>query len=303
MIATVTPNPAVDYTVSLSEPPASGEVLRTDRTRYDAGGKGINVAKYLDALGTEAFATGFLGGFVGEYLESRLAESSLPAAFVDVEGTTRLNTTLLAPDEEYKINQTGPAIEPPAIDALVESLSDREPDTVVVAGSLPPGIDPGTIDRIAAAGDWETAVDCTGDVLGELSGEYALCKPNHVELAAATDRPVDSVESAIVAARELCDDGFDRVVASLGSDGAVSVTDERALHAPALDVEVADTVGAGDALLAGVLGATDRGESPENALRTGIAVSSRVVGVPGTRVPSLKEVRALSDRVTVAARD
>lgn len=303
MIATVTPNPAVDYTVSLSEPPASGEVLRTDRTRYDAGGKGINVAKYLDALGAEAFATGFLGGFVGEYLEGQLAEAELPAAFVDVEGTTRLNTTLLAPDEEYKINQIGPAIEPAAIDALVEALAEQEPDTVVVAGSLPPGVDPGTIDRIAAAGDWETAVDCTGDVLGELSGEYALCKPNHVELAEATGRPVDSVESAIVAARELCDDGFDRVVASLGSDGAVSVTDERALHAPALDVEVADTVGAGDALLAGVLDAMDRGESPENALRNGIAVSTRVVSVSGTRVPPLEEVPSLSDRVSVAVRD
>ncbi len=302
MIATVTPNPAVDYTVSLSAPPTSGDILRTDRTRYDAGGKGINVAKYLDALGTETFATGFLGGFVGEYLAERLAETSLPTDFVDIAGTTRLNTTLLAPDGEYKINQNGPVIDPAAVDALVESLSGRDPDIVVVAGSLPPGVDPGTIDRIAAAGDWRTAVDLNGDVLGNLSGEYALCKPNHVELAEATGQSVDSVESAISAARTLCDRGFDRVIASLGSDGAVAVTDDRAFHAPALDVDVADTVGAGDALLAGVLDGIARGESPESSLSTGIALATRVVGVPGTRVPELEDLPPLRERVTVSRR-
>jgi 1-phosphofructokinase len=302
VIATVTPNPAVDYTVSLSGAPAPGEVLRTDRTRYDAGGKGINVSKYLDALETETLATGFLGGFVGEYLETRLATAGLPASFVTIDGTTRLNTTLLAPDAEYKINQTGPTVGAAAVGSLVETLRDRDPETVLVAGSLPPGVDTETVDRIATAGEWETAVDLNGDVLGELSAGYALCKPNRAELEEATGRTVDDVDSAVAAARSLRGRGFERVVASLGSEGAVLVSDDRAFHAPALDVDVVDTVGAGDALLAGVLDGVARGESNGGALRTGIAVAAHVVGVPGTRVPPLDDVRTIRDRASVVPR-
>lgn len=299
MIATVTPNPAVDYTVSLSATPTDGEILRTDRTRYDAGGKGINVAKYLDAVGSTTVATGFLGGFVGEYLESRL---SIPAEFVTVDGTTRLNTTLLAPDTEYKINQVGPTIDASAVDSLIESLAVHEPNMIVIAGSLPPGIGPKTIDRIAAAGEWETAVDLGGAVLCELSAEYHLCKPNRAELAEAIGKPVDSVERAIEAAESLREQGFSRVVASLGSAGALSVTDEHVHYAPPLDVDVVDTVGAGDALLSGVLDGIDRGASSEDALRTGMAVAACVVSAPGTRVPPPNEVATARERVSVVSR-
>lgn len=302
MIVTVTPNPAVDYTVSLADELAAGAVTRTDRTRYDAGGKGINVSKYLATLDTATLATGFLGGFVGEYLETRLADADLPADFVAIDGTTRLNTTLLTPDAEYKINQAGPTVGERAVDALVSRLRERDPNTVVIAGSLPPGIDTATVDRIAAAGEWATAIDLNGDVLGELSGEYALCKPNRDELAVATGTTVDSVESAIEAADELRNRGFERVVASLGADGAVLVSDDRALYAPALDVEVVDTVGAGDALLSGVLSALDRGEDEYAALEAGIAVSSRVVSVPGTSVPSLVDIDFARTDVSVTSR-
>lgn len=302
MIVTVTPNPAVDYTVSLSEEPTSGTISRTDRTRYDAGGKGINVSKYLDMLGTDTLATGFLGGFVGEYLETQLVDAELPAVFVDIEGTTRLNTTLLTPNREYKINQAGPTIEEEAVSILLDTLRERSPETVVVAGSLPPRLETGFVDRIADAGDWETAVDLNGGVLGDLSGSYALCKPNRSELAEATGRKVDSVDAAIEAAYMLRDRGFSRVVASLGADGAVMATPDRALYAPALDVDIVDTVGAGDALLSGVLDGLSRGESDEAALETGIAVAARAVGVPGTRVPSLTNVQTACDAVTVMPR-
>lgn len=299
MIATVTPNPAVDYTVSLAEGLESGAVRRTDRTRYDAGGKGINVSKYLDALGTDTLATGFLGGFVGAFLETRLADAGLPAAFVDIEGTTRLNTTLLTPDAEYKINQTGPTVEESAVSELLDTVCERSPDIVVIAGSLPPGLETGFVDRIANAGDWETAVDLNGDVLGDLSGSYALCKPNRSELAEATGRTVDSIDAAVGAARALRERGFSRVVTSLGADGAVLVDSTRALYAPALDADVVDTVGAGDALFSGILDGLSRGESDEAALETGITVAARAVGVSGTRVPSLTNTRTARDAVTV----
>ncbi|NUC71068.1 1-phosphofructokinase [Haloterrigena sp. SYSU A558-1] len=301
MIASVTLNPAVDYTVELSEPLTDGAVARSDEHRYDAGGKGINVSKYLTELGVETVATGVAGGFLGRSLLERLSAAAIDADFVEIDGETRLNTTLLGPDGEYKINQNGPRIAPPAIEEIVDTLREYDPETVVIAGSLPPGTGPETIDRLAAAGPWETVVDVGGATLADLEAEYALCKPNHEELAAATGRRVDDVQSAIAAAEELQTDGFERVVASLGADGAIMATPDRTLRAPAADVDVVDTVGAGDALLSGVLAARTRQESDAVALRSGVAVASRVVSVSGTRAPSLTGLRDERESISVSA--
>ncbi|MFP8951524.1 1-phosphofructokinase [Natrialbaceae archaeon A-arb3/5] len=297
MIASVTLNPAVDYTVELSEPLADGAVARSDEYRYDAGGKGINVSKYLVELDAETVATGLVGGHLGGFLLEHL-DSELPTDFVEVDGETRLNTTVLAPEDEYKINQNGPQASARSIDAVIDRLREYDPETVVVAGSLPPGIGVSAIDRLADAGPWETVVDVDGATLAALSGEYALCKPNDEELAAATGREVKTVEDALAAAQTLRSGGFERVVASLGNDGAVMATPDQQLHAPASDVEVVDTVGAGDSLLAGVLASSARGETDAQALQSGVAVSSRVVSVCGTQVPTLTDVD--DDRQSIA---
>ncbi|WP_306052585.1 1-phosphofructokinase [Natronococcus wangiae] len=302
MIASVTLNPAIDYTVELSESLAPGAVTRATDHRYDAGGKGINVSKYLVGLDVETVATGVAGGFLGRYLLEQLAAQGIAADFVEIDGETRLNTTVLEPSDELKINQNGPRVPALAIDGLLDRLRAYDPERVVVAGSLPPGCTSETIDLLAEAGPWETVVDVDGMTLSALDAEYALCKPNVEELAAATDRRIDDVQSALEAASDLRAEGFDRVVASLGGEGAVMATPEQSLHAPARDVEVVDTVGAGDALLAGVLASRSRGESDSEALSEGIAVASRVVSVSGTRAPSLAGVRDDRESIVVSAR-
>lgn len=302
MIASVTLNPAVDYTVELRESLADEDIVRTGEFRYDAGGKGINVSKYLLELGVETVATGVAGGFLGEYLLDQLAAAGLAADFADADGNTRLNTTVLDPAAEYKINQDGPTVSATAIDEITDLLAAHAPETVVVAGSLPDGVGPEAIDLIAGAGPWETVVDVHGGALAALEGSYALCKPNDEELAAATGEAVEGIDDAVEAARALRERGFDRVLASLGGDGAVLVSDDGALYAPPLDVEVVDTVGAGDALLAGALAARARGDPDEAALRYGVAVASRVVSISGTRTPSFAGVAADAESVDVASR-
>jgi len=289
MIATVTLNPAVDQTVSTEQPLSPGAVIRVADAQFDAGGKGINVSKYLTAMGTETVATGVAGGFLGQFVTERLAAQGIESRFVDIDGTTRLNSTVLATDGEYKLNQRGPTVSAVEVGAIIERLASLSPDIVVVAGSLPPGLDTGAIDRIARAGPWKTAVDVEGTLLRELDADYALCKPNAPELEAATGRIVDDRDSAIAAAQALQASGFDGVVASLGGDGAVLVTAEDVVHEPAIDCEVVDTVGAGDALLAGVLAARDAGADDAVALQTGVVAATAVVSTPGTDVPPLPE--------------
>jgi 1-phosphofructokinase len=299
MILTVTLNPAVDHTVTVDEPLTSDEVHRASDSQYDAGGKGINVSKYLVELGRETLATGVVGGFLGDFVRERLAEDGIPHDFVDIDGLTRLNTTILS-DGEYKINQNGPTVGVDAIDGVIETIEHHQPKLVVVAGSLPPGLDTDDIDAISRAGDWRTVVDVGGTTLRELDASYHLCKPNRSELKAATGRPAETVEECIEAALALRDDGFETVVASLGADGAILASAEGTFHAPSLDVDVVDTVGAGDALLSGVLAALDRGASNQRALGEGIAVASQVVSVPGTSIPQFSD--HLGDVESVAVR-
>lgn len=290
MILTVTPNPAVDHTLQLDEELTSGSVSRTDDAQYDPGGKGINVSKYLVGLGVETVATGFAGDFLGQFLTASLTGEGISNDFVKISGCTRLNTTVLTPEAEYKINQDGPVVDDIAVHEIVERIRAYDPETVVVAGSLPPGVGPEVVDEISTTGPWETVVDVGGEILGELDADYAICKPNREELAAATDESVGTVEECKAAARRLQSQGFERVVASLGADGVVMATSDAAVHVPALDVDVVDTVGAGDALLAGVLARHHFGSSDEAMLRTGVAVASRIVEVSGTGVPQLAGV-------------
>lgn len=298
MILTVTLNPAVDHTLRLDEPLQAGTVQRTDEAHFDAGGKGINVSKYLDGCGIATTATGILGGFLGAFVERQLTAEDIAHDFVEIDDHTRLNTTVLT-DDEYKINHTGPVVDTSVVGTIIERIATHDPETVVVAGSLPPGLDGDTIDRIGRSGDWATVVDIGGRNLERLSGTYALCKPNRAELAAATGEPTETVEDCIHAAKTLRSRGFERVVASLGADGAVLVTRSKALHVPALEADVVDTVGAGDALLAGVLAGYAEGGTDESALQTGVAVAARVVSVPGTTVPSLSALDGI-DTPTVS---
>ena len=299
MILTVTLNPAVDHTIELESFPAADTVARTESARFDAGGKGINVSQYLDSLGTETVATGLVGDFLGRYIRQELDADDIAHDFVEIAGRTRLNTTVLTDDGEYKINHTGPPVDATIVDDVIAVLERHEPAFVVVAGSLPPGLDVAAIDRIADAGSWQTVVDVGGELLAEVDADYALCKPNRPELAAATGMAVDSLEDCLAAARQLQSSGFERVLTSLGGDGALLVTPDEQLQAAALDVDIADTVGAGDAMLSGFVSELAAGHDARAGLARGVAVASKMVSVPGTRLPSVDDLDDLAQRVTV----
>lgn len=291
MIATVTLNPAIDYTVEIESDPAPDAILRTGAYTYDPGGKGINVAEHLDAMGIETIATGLVGGELGTMLTTLLDRRGIPLDFVTINGQTRLNTTILSPDGERKINQTGPRVSASTVTAVEERLLEIEPATVVIGGSLPQGVGIEAIERIAAAGEWETVVDVGGEVLTGLEGTYALCAPNEMELATATGRRIETVSDVAVAAESLLDAGFRAVVVTRGADGAVLADEAGVVPRSAPVVDVVDTVGAGDAFLAGFLAAQAAGAERTAALERGIATAALSVQTRGTGAPA-----ALADR-------
>lgn len=304
MIATLTFNPAVDHTITLQERLRAGTVQRTDQDRFDAAGKGINVAKFLNAFDLRVAAAGPIGGFSGTLVEDEIVDAGIEAAFTRIQGTTRVNTTVEAAGEEYKINMDGPRVGQEDIMALRHRLQDIGPDLVMMGGSLPPGMSVGDVRELMDAGDWEVALDMAGPQLRDgdaapLVEDCLMVKPNRDELEDATGMSVAGVDDARAAARELHEQGAEYVLASLGQDGAVLVSGDGAWHAAALDHEIADTVGAGDATVAGFLAGLERGDGPVDALRLSMALASRVVQLPGPQVPSLDGIEELAGSVTV----
>ena len=118
-----------------------------------------------------------------------------------------------------------------------------------------------------------------------------MIKPNRAELEQLVGCTLSTIGEVAGAARTLIDRGCDAVLVSLGADGALHVDADAAMHAEAPIDDVVNTVGAGDALLAGFV-ASGGGRA---GLATAIAWSVAAVRSPGTR---MRKVTA-SDRASV----
>lgn len=289
MILTVTFNPAIDHTYVLDNDIEDSEISRTDTSRFDAGGKGINVSSYLNALDTETVATGILGGFTGDFIKSELDKQGLNHDFVE-GGRTRVNTTVLAADREYKINHDGPETDESVVEDIISKIDELEPENVVISGSLPPGLDYMAVEKIADKSDARITVDLSGPVLGKLEGDYFLAKPNEDELSNATDQEVESFEEAYEAAKMLIDRGFQNILASLGGKGALLVSEESAWYVEGISADVEDTTGAGDAILSGFLAGMKQGKEKSEALEEALAFATTVVETSGTQLPDLNDL-------------
>jgi 1-phosphofructokinase len=129
-------------------------------------------------------------------------------------------------------------------------------------------------------------VDASGPALRHaIAAAPEVIKPNRDELVELVGRPLVTREDVVRAARDLQASGISLVVVSLGAEGAVLCDAERALFATPPRVDVATTVGAGDALLAGVLAARIEGGDLEACARLGTAFAAVKVSALGWEPP------------------
>ncbi|GAY76672.1 tagatose-6-phosphate kinase [Sporolactobacillus inulinus] len=141
MIYTCTMNPAIDLFTQFNhfEPYVVNRSVFED---YQANGKTINISFMLKKMNMDSVATGFTGGFTGNYIEEELKRAGIVTDFVSIEGITRINTFIKAPDREYKVVNRGPEISLDAQKQLIEKISKLgHNDLLFVSGSLPRGVD------------------------------------------------------------------------------------------------------------------------------------------------------------------
>ena len=305
-IVTVSLNPAIDQT-ALVPNFAAGVVNRVEREQADAGGKAVNVASFLAHFGLRVAVTGLLGDANAEPFVRLFADRGIEDRFVRVAGRTRVNVKIVdaAQDRVTDINFPGLAPRPADLERLVAAVDGLCDGThwFVLSGSVPAGVPEGIyadlVRRLKARGK-RVLLDASGPPFAAaMASAPDVVKPNVEELRELLGRMLDTEAEVFAGARELVGRGIGLVVVSMGRDGALFVERDAAVLAVPPRIAVSSTVGAGDAMVAGIVTATLRGLDLAGRARLATAFSLGALGEIGPNLPPREVVEAYTDRVRV----
>ncbi|MEV6795369.1 1-phosphofructokinase family hexose kinase [Streptomyces sp. NPDC051320] len=303
MLLTVTLNTALDitYRVPALTPHASH---RVEAVTERAGGKGLNVARVLAALGHETVVTGFAGGTTGAVLRELLAELPPTDALIPVAGTTRRTIAVVdaASGDTTQLNEPGPVISPTEWETFLASYAEllTGAEAVALCGSLPPGVPVGAYGRLirqARAAGVPVLLDTSGEPLRRgIAARPDLVKPNADELARLTGS-----REPLRATRDARRRGARTVVASLGADGMLAATPDGNWQATPPARFPGNPTGAGDSAVAGLLsGLVEQLPWPQRLARA-VALSAATVQAPAAGEFHRKTYEDLLPQVLVDA--
>ena len=306
MIVTVTLNPAVDQTLELDRL-VVGDTNRVRDSRIDPGGKGINVSRVLKELGRESLAAGLAPGSLGRFVEHSLLEQGILCDFVHTHGQTRTNLTVVdeAAHDTTLFSYRGPEVDPRHVHTLETRLRRylSADDWLVIAGSIPPPIEPQAYARLIELGRAQgahTVLDADAEALAVgLEGKPEIVKTNHHEAERLLGREMKTDQQLLWAAREMRKAGASTAVITAGGRGAVALTEDGGWWASPPATTVVSSVGAGDALLAGLLIELDGGAGLGEGLRLGTAAGAAACLTSGTQLCHRADVERVLPQVTL----
>ena len=306
MIITVTFNPAIDKTAEVETLQLHG-LNRLCNVIQDAGGKGINVSKTIRALQGESIATGFLAGSSGNFIASYLNDHQIQHDFIWVDGMTRTNLKVL--DKEMNLtefNETGPSVTIAQVEQLLSKILSyvKEDTFVILSGNVPLGV-PTTIyqDMIISIHDkgGHVILDADGELFanGVLSKPDVI-KPNKYEVMSYFKLGDDtSNEQLISHAQTLLNEKTKLIVISMGKEGSIFITKQAIWKVDAVRVEAHSSVGAGDAMVAGIAYAMQHAYEIEELIKLAVATSTGAVMTKGTQPADKHVIEQLMQKVTM----
>ena len=289
MIVTVTLNASIDKAYYMERAIENGTVMRVKTTRNSAGGKGLNVARVAKLCGENVLATGMVGGFNGAYLENLLDKDGICHDFEHIQGETRSCINILDPrfgSTEYL--EPGCNVTEEEEKAFLARFSKliQDSSVVTISGSVPGGMSKDIynqlINMIKEQGK-QVVLDTSGRLLEEgIKAKPTMIKPNQDEIEMLFETRIESREEVITYAEKLHEEGIPYVVISLGGEGALLVCDQGVFQGVPPKVQVENTVGCGDSMVAAFAVALARAYEPEEALRFALAVSAANASSPFT---------------------
>lgn len=305
-IITVTLNPAVDRTLYFQEF-VVGQVNRVVSELADPGGKGINVAKVIQALDCDVTVTGFLGSDNRQIFYDYFTKHHIMNRFIEVPGATRANIKIVDEkrDQVSEINFSGLDCSAEAVIRLEQTLLElASPNQLVVlSGSLPQGVSDDLygilIGKLQAKG-CRVFLDASGHALTEgLKARPFAVKPNLSELSQLTGQEFKCDQDILESMDQILHSGVKEVIVSLGADGAIAANSDERIRVYPPKIKANSTVGAGDSMVAGLIVGEAKGLSLAEKVRLGTAAAAASVARPGTQAGALPDVRKLLNEVII----
>ena len=300
MIYTVTFNPALDLFVESEL--VIGEINRVTHEEYTPGGKGINVSIVCKELDNDTVATGFIGGFTGEFIRSELEKKGVKHNFVSCDGITRINMKIVELQETH-INLNGVSISREEFLELKEYLSKKltSKDVLIISGNSAQGIGKEEFAEIANIANDKKAllvIDTNQSYLEYLLiCKPFLIKPNVQELAGVFNVAITSEEEIIKYARKLQQEGARNVLVSNGVKGAILVTEEDVYHGEPLIGQTVNSIGSGDSMVAGFVCEWLKTTDYESALK--MAITCGATTAFSTTLAKREDINANIDKAIV----
>ena len=309
MILTVTLNAAIDRTLAVPNFHVGRRHRAVEQTAV-AGGKGVNVARALKALGRPVLATGTAGGGTGARIIELLDEEGITNDFVRIHEESRMSTAVIDPTDGVttEVNERGPALSNAERERVVERILylAQGAQIVVLCGSLPRGVPVELygqlIEELKRLGV-TTVLDCEGEPLRIGTRAFPdLVTPNLTEAEELVGHEFADDEDRMSGVRAIVELGArDAVityesgcVALLGGDSA-----ERVAYRVSVEPrEPLSAIGAGDAFLAGYVAGLYEHRSAEECLRFATACGAESVRHVGAGVIDPREVERLLPEVT-----
>jgi 1-phosphofructokinase len=263
----------------------------------------------------QVIATGFLGADNQALFTEFFAAKGITDRFLRIPGETRTNIKIADHDhdETTDVNLPGPMVEPATLAQLIDTIEALTPagTSVVLAGSLPSGLADTSlvplIQRLRARKAWIALDSSDAPLSAVLAAGTAAApdciKPHRHELETWIGHPLPDSTALLAAARALVHQGIALVVVSLGAEGALFVTRDQALRGWLPPRKALSTVGAGDAMVAGLVAAHRAGDSLETTARLGLAFAAAKLEAVGPHLPAPQAVRALAQDAQITPID
>lgn len=307
MITTVTLNVSVDKAYYIKGKVESGTVARVQKCINSAGGKGLNVARIIDFCGEDVFATGFAGGFNGDYVKALLQNDGIENQFTSIKNETRSCINILAEDEtSTEFLEPGAPVSKEEVEQFFKDFDPmiEKSDVLTISGSVPAGVPKDVyarmVNRIKEKGK-RVILDTSGEALEEgIKAGPTMIKPNDEELEAILGVKITDRQQTVDAAKKMRDQyGIEYVVVSLGGDGALVVSEEGIFHGRPPKLKAVNTVGCGDSMVGAFAVAMKREMKIEEALSYAIAVSAANAINPETGHIRMEDVKETLPKVTI----
>ena len=306
MILTITPNTAIDKTYCV-EGFGLDRVHRPTSSRAVAGGKGINVVRVLKTLGSDAIATGFVGGATGEAILRLITKEGMKHDFVHVQEESRLCIAVIDPTNgtQTEINENGPNITSDELTAILDKIKSltSECEFVVMCGSCPPGVPDdfyADVIKIAKAAGVKSVLDASNAHLREgIKAAPFMVKPNVTELSQIAGRELFTLEEIVRAAKSLKQFGVSITAVTMGRSGAIVTDGVQVWKAVPPEIQFASAVGSGDAFLAMFMASMIDGTTLPDALESATAAGAANATTFGAGFCTKESIMELREGVQV----